>query len=86
VSVTALCPGATSTGFEAAAGAGQTRLFQWSKPMDARTVALAAYEGMLRGKAVVVPGILNKLLAVSPRFAPSALALEINRFLLSKRS
>jgi short-subunit dehydrogenase len=86
VSVTALCPGATSTGFETAAGAGQTRLFHWSKPMDARTVALAAYEGMLRGKAVVVPGILNKLLAVSPRFAPTSIALEINRFLLSKGS
>jgi len=29
--------------------------------------------------------LLNKLLAISPGFSPSALALEINRFLLSER-
>jgi hypothetical protein len=32
-----------------------------------------------------VPGLLNKLLAVSPAFGPAAIALEINRFLLAQR-
>lgn len=86
VSVTALCPGATRTEFEATANAQNTRLFRWTKPMDARTVAHAGYEGMLRGKAVVVPGLMNKLMALSPRFGPAAVALEINRFLLSNRT
>jgi short-subunit dehydrogenase len=85
VSVTALCPGATRTEFEETARAQKTRLFHWSKPMDAHTVALAGYEGMRRGKAVVVPGILNKLLAIGPRLGPAVIALEINRFLLSER-
>ena len=85
VSVTALCPGPTRTGFEEAAGAQKTRLYHWNKPMDAGTVAKAGYEGMLRGKEVVVPGLLNKLLAISPGFGPAAIALEINRFLLSER-
>jgi hypothetical protein len=40
---------------------------------------------MQRGKSVVVPGLLNKLLAVSPGFGPAAVALEINRFLLAER-
>jgi hypothetical protein len=53
--------------------------------MDARTVAFAGYEGMRHGDAVVIPGILNKLLAISPRFGPAAIAVEINRFLLSER-
>lgn len=85
VSVTALCPGSTRTGFEEAARAQNTRLFRWTKPMEARDVALAGYQGMQRGNSVVVPGMLNKLLAISPVFLPSAIALEINRFLLSER-
>lgn len=84
VNVTALCPGATRTGFEAAAGAEQTRLFQWTRPMAARDVAEAGYRGLMRGSAVVVPGWLNKLLAMN-WLAPDAVSLEINRFLLSKR-
>lgn len=85
VSVTALCPGATSTGFEETAGAQNTRLFHWSKPMEASVVARAGYRGMQRGCGVVVPGLLNKFLALSPGFSPTAVALEINRFLLSDR-
>jgi len=85
VSVTALCPGPTQTGFEEAARAQNTRLFHWTKPMEARVVALAGYQGLQRGRGVVVPGLLNKFLAISPRFSPSAIALEINRFLLAQR-
>ena len=86
VSVTALCPGATRTEFEATANAQNTLLFHWTKPMEASEVAWAGYAGMQRGCAVVVPGWLNKFLAISPRFAPSAIALEINRFLLSAKN
>jgi short-subunit dehydrogenase len=85
VTVTTLCPGPTRTGFEETAKAQNTLLFRWSKPMEARDVALAGYEGMRRGRSVVVPGLLNKLLAVSPAFGPAAIALEINRFLLAQR-
>jgi uncharacterized protein len=85
VSVTALCPGATRTGFEQAAHAEDTRLFKLAAPMDPAAVARAGYEGMRRGAAVVVPGWLNKAIAVSMRFTPAALVLAINRWLLEKR-
>lgn len=85
VSVTALCPGPTSTGFEQTARAQHTLLFHWTRPMAASVVARKGYRGMQRGSGVVVPGLLNKLLAISPGFAPSLIALEINRFLLSER-
>jgi short-subunit dehydrogenase len=81
-----LCPGATSTEFEATAKAQNTRLFHWLKPMEAREVARAGFEGMQRGSGVVVPGGLNKLIALSTELLPSALTLEINRFLLHERS
>ncbi len=85
VSVTVLCPGATATEFEQTAGAEKTLLFNWSKPMDAKTVALAGYRGMQRGCGEVVPGWMNKFLAVSPRFSPTSMVLAINRALLSRR-
>ncbi len=86
VSVTALCPGATRTGFEETAKLQRTRMFHWMMPMEASAVARAGYQGMHRGSGVVVPGMLNKLVAVSPGLGPAVIALEINRFLLSKRS
>lgn len=85
VSVTTLCPGPTRTGFEEAANAEKIRLFHWRRPMEARVVAQAAYEGMQRRCAVVIPGLLNKLMAIGGALPPSAIALEINRYLLSER-
>jgi short-subunit dehydrogenase len=54
--------------------------------MEARDVARAGFEGMLRGSGVVVPGWLNKFIALSTELLPSAITLEINRFLLHERS
>lgn len=85
VSVTVLCPGATNTEFEATAKAQNTRLFHWLKPMEARDVARAGFQGMLRSDGVVVPGWLNKFVAISAGILPSAVTLEINRFLLDER-
>jgi short-subunit dehydrogenase len=85
VSVTALCPGPTSTEFERTARAQHTLLFHWTRPMAASVVARKGYRGLQRGCGVVVPGLLNKLLAISPVFSPSLIVLEINRFLLSER-
>ena len=85
VTVTTLCPGPTSTGFEETAKAQRTLLFRWSRPMAARDVARAGFEGMQQGRAVVVPGLLNKLLAVSAGLGPAAIALEVNRILLAQR-
>ena len=70
VSVTALCPGPTRTGFTKAARMGRTPLFDSAWVMDAQTVAKAGYSGLKRGKAVVVPGVVNRLLAESIRFTP----------------
>jgi short-subunit dehydrogenase len=83
VSVTALCPGATRTGFEEAAHADGTRLFRFAG--DAGEVARAGYLGMQRGAALVVPGWINKALAVGARFAPVCLVIGINQLLLKKR-
>ncbi len=70
VTVTALCPGPTDTGFAAVASLESSRLFNMAKPMNSAAVARVGYEAMKRGKRVVIPGMRNKLLAQSIRITP----------------
>ena len=70
VSVTALCPGPTRTGFVEALGAdvGHTAIYRrLADPVD---VIEAGLRGFDQGRAVVVPGLRNALLASSYRFLP----------------
>ncbi len=81
VTVTALCPGYTETGFATRASEHQRpRLF--SGPMgtgDARQVAEFGYRAMKNGQRVAIPGLMNKLGAWSVPFSPRALVLKITR-------
>jgi short-subunit dehydrogenase len=69
ISVTALCPGPTESEFKVRAGSQRSRLFE-AFVMDSPTVARAGYDGMMAGKAVVVPGLRNKLVPVAARLVP----------------
>ena len=79
VTVTALCPGPTETGFASVANIGSTRLFTMTRPASSMDVARAGYEAMKRGRRVVIPGIRNKLLAQSIRVTPRRLVTTIVR-------
>jgi len=81
VTVTALCPGPTATGFQARTKLEKSRLIKRMKVMDARTVAEAGYRGLMAGKPVVIPGLMNKLLAQSVRFSPRVLVTKIARMM-----
>ena len=86
VRVSALCPGPTETGFvAAAAGMSESKLFDRAV-MDARTVAEAGYRGMFDGKAIVIPGFRNNLLARSIGFFPRNLVTKVVRGIQEKRS
>jgi short-subunit dehydrogenase len=85
VTVTALCPGPTVTEFARQAGVEETRLFHSPLKLDARTVALAGYRGMMRGKRVVVPGFANWLLVEIVRFSPRRLAAAVVRQIQESR-
>jgi uncharacterized protein len=85
VVVSALCPGPTETGFVAAAGMGDSKLFDRAV-MDARTVAEAGYRGLLAGKTIVIPGLRNNLLARSIGFFPRNLVTKVVRGIQEKRS
>ena len=70
VTATALCPGPTASGFQAAAGMERSKLVSGRKMPSAAEVAAFGYKAMQRGDVVAVPGLRNKAMATSVRFAP----------------
>jgi short-subunit dehydrogenase len=70
VTVTALCPGPTASGFQARAAMEDSRLVKDRKLPSAANVAAYGVKAMQRGKVVAVPGVTNKMLIASIRFSP----------------
>jgi short-subunit dehydrogenase len=85
VTVTALCPGPTATGFAEAAGMESSRLFKLVKPMSSEAVARYGVRAMQDGKRVAIPGIANKLSTQSIRVSPRRLVTTIVRKLQESR-
>lgn len=77
VTVTALCPGATHSGFAHRAGMETSLLFN-GRVMSPRQVAQDAYRGLMAGKAMVIPGGQNKLVYLLCKAAPSRLSARLS--------
>jgi short-subunit dehydrogenase len=76
VRVTTLCPGATSSGFQARAQGERSALFR-ARMASAADVARHGIRAMERGRRVVVHGRVNQLLALGVKLAPRRLATAI---------
>ena len=76
VHVTCLCPGPTRTEFGDVAGFGGNGLFD-RVAMESPEVVKAGLDGLDRNKAVVIPGVVNKLGAFSGRLAPRSVVRKI---------
>lgn len=80
VTVTTLCPGPVATGFGEAAGISEADAmkalprFMWE---DVKLVAKLAVDGMARGRAVVIPGLANRVGARFAHLAPRGVLLPI---------
>lgn len=85
VTVTALCPGATTSGFQAAASLEGSNLFEGKKLPSAKDVATYGYRAMMKGKAVAIHGFMNALMANSIRFTPRSLVVKVARMILEKK-
>lgn len=77
VQITALCPGATRTGFAHRADMESTPLFR-AGTMTAEQVAAAGYRGLMKGRAMVIPGGRNKLAYLLNKIAPQELATRVS--------
>lgn len=85
VSVTALSPGTTKSSFEDRSGANETRLYRLFPQANASAVARSGYRAMMRGRRAAIPGLMTKLLAAAGELPPRSIALEVNRWLLTRR-
>jgi len=79
VTATALCPGPVLTGFQSRGGLQGTNLTKSPLVMTAVEVAEYGYKAAMAGKVIAIPGVGNKLVAWSTRFAPRALSRKIAR-------
>jgi len=76
VHVTCLCPGPTRTEFGDVAGFGGNGMFD-RVAMESPAVVKAGLHGLDKNRAVVVPGVVNKIGAASTRFAPRSVVRKI---------
>lgn len=86
VTVSALCPGPTATGFQKRGGLEDSKLFGGLLQVaDAASVARAGYEGFRAGERIVVPGLLNKIGVQSLRVSPRSLATRLVKSMQERR-
>lgn len=86
ITVTALCPGAFESGFQAAAAMEESKLVKGKKLPTSWEIAQYGYRQMQKGTRVAIPGLMNKLMANSIRFTPRGLVLKIVRAMQNKAS
>lgn len=85
VTVTALCPGPTASGFESAGELQGVSAFR--NAASAREVAAFGYAAMERGEVVAIPGAANRIaVGLLPRFLPRGLVTRISRGTMEKRT
>jgi len=85
ITVSAFCPGPVRTGFLDASGVNRTWLSRVLRPGRADVVARAGWQGFKEGRPIIVPGVLNTLMAWSARFVPRGLTRRMTRLLLVPR-
>ena len=86
VHATALCPGPVATGFQERAAFDKSMALTALPMQSAQAVAQAGYDGFIAKKAVVIPGLINQVMARSSAFAPRLVLLSAIEKLQKKRS
>jgi short-subunit dehydrogenase len=81
VTVTALCPGPTASGFQDKADLGNSALVKGKKLPSSEDVAAPGYRAMQRGQRVYIPGFVNWAMAQSMRITPRNLATKVVKHL-----
>ena len=70
VTMTALCPGPTATGFEQAAQMKNSHMFSMFKPASAKTVAEAGFRAVQKGKTLCYYGWPTHAVNIAARLLP----------------
>lgn len=86
VTVTCLCPGPVATNFQKRAYLQGTAMTNSPLTVDVQTVARMGYEGMKRGKRLVIPGWKNRLGVELLRISPRSTVTKVVRKLQEKKN
>jgi uncharacterized protein len=84
ITVTALCPGSTETGFHAVV-MGDPKLLKVRKKASPAKVAEFGYKAMMKGKTVAIHGVKNKIFAIIVRFLPRNFIANATRKIQEKK-
>ncbi|HEY0963855.1 MAG TPA: SDR family oxidoreductase [Pseudomonadales bacterium] len=79
VSVTLLCPGPTNTDFFERADLDDSRIFESGMLMEPEEVAEIAYDALMDGERVVIPGMSNRVMTFTRRLMPLAMQAKLNK-------
>jgi uncharacterized protein len=85
ITVTALCPGSTNSGFRSVASIEGRKLPDRKNIPSSKKVAEYGYRAMMKGKAVAIHGFKNSILANSVRFGPRSLVVKLARKTQAKK-
>ena len=85
VTVTALCPGPTDSGFFEGADMLNTNMAT-NGTATSRAVAEFGYTAMMKGKDVAIHGLKNRLLAIGSQLSPRQVVLPIANAFQNKKS
>lgn len=78
ITISALCPGPTKTGFSDRANLSSSKLFE-SGALHVEDVAKVGYEQFMRGKTIIILGAKFKVATMLPRFFPRKLITKVVR-------
>jgi uncharacterized protein len=78
VTATALCPGATKTNFARQAHLASPDRFG-RRNLSAHAVALAGYTAMMKGDAIIVPSLINKLAVLASHLVSRTSIARLNK-------
>lgn len=79
VTITCVCPGATSSGFQKAAALEESKLFKGRRLPSSKAVAEFAYRAFARQQVVAIHGWRNFLMAQAVRFLPRGWVVRLVR-------
>lgn len=85
VSVTALCPGTTATGFWNAAGMDATNVFSLMGAQSPRSVAELGVSALMAGKPIAIHSLPSKLANVAARLVPRRVSTWVCGQVLKRR-
>lgn len=85
VNVTALCPGPTTSGFQAVANMGSIAIFSAIRLPTSQDVAAYAYKALMQNKVIAVHGFVNRLIATCISFFPRFIVRKMVMRMQKKR-